>query len=60
EMDPDNWMEEAMVEEWRAFLSAIEKGTQPKVTGDFARHIMAVIFAAEQSSKEKREVFVSA
>lgn len=60
DMDPENWMEEAMVEEWRAFLSAIDTGTQPAVTGEFARHIMAVIFAAEQSSKEKREVFVPA
>ena len=60
DIDPENWMEEAMVEEWRAFLSAVESGTQPAVTGEFARHIMAVIFAAEQSSKEKREVVVPA
>ena len=60
ESDPENWMDEAMIEEWRAFLSAIETGAQPEVTGDFARHIMAVIFAAEQSSKEKREVLVPA
>jgi len=54
--DPDSWMEEAMVEEWRAFLTAIENKSQPAVTGEFARHIMAVIFAAEESSRLKREV----
>ena len=59
DVDPENWMEEAMVEEWRAFLSAIESGTIPEVTGEFARHIMDVIFAAERSYKEKREVFSS-
>jgi len=60
EVDLDNWMEEAMVEEWRAFLAAIETGTPPEVSGEIARHIMAVIFAAEQSSEQKREVFVPA
>jgi phthalate 4,5-cis-dihydrodiol dehydrogenase len=60
DVDRENWMEEAMIEEWKAFISAIETGTQPAVTGEFARHIMAVIFAAEQSSKEKREVLIPA
>jgi predicted dehydrogenase len=60
EVDHDNWMEEAMVEEWRAFLAAIETGTPPEVSGEIARHIMAVIFAAEQSSEQKREVSVPA
>ena len=60
EVDLDNWMEEAMVEEWRAFLAAIETGTPPEVSGEIARHIMAVIFAAEQSSERKREVSVPA
>ncbi len=59
DLDPENWMEEALVEEWHAFLAAIETGTQPAVTGEFARHIMAVIFAAEQSSKEKREILIT-
>ena len=56
EFDPENWMEEAMIEEWRAFISALETGSQPEVTVEFARHIMAVIFAAEQSSIEHREI----
>lgn len=60
EVDLDNWMEEAMVEEWRAFLAAIKSGTPPEVSGEIARHIMAVIFAAEQSSEQKREVSVPA
>jgi phthalate 4,5-cis-dihydrodiol dehydrogenase len=60
QVGPDSWMEEAMIFEWQAFLSAIETGEQPEVTGEFARHIMAVIFAAEQSSKEKREISVPA
>ena len=56
--DKDTWMEDAMVEEWRAFLTAIETKSEPAVTGEFARHIMAVIFAAEESSRLKREVII--
>ncbi len=56
EINADNWMETAMVEEWRSFISAIETGDQPPITGEYARHIMAVIFAAEESAREKKEI----
>ena len=57
--DGNEWMAESLVNEWSAFLSAIENDTEVPVTGEFARHIMAVIFAAEESSRLKREVPIS-
>jgi phthalate 4,5-cis-dihydrodiol dehydrogenase len=51
-----DWMMASLVNEWRAFLSAIENDTTPLVTGEFARHIMAVVFAAEDSSRLKKEI----
>jgi predicted dehydrogenase len=54
------WMEEAMLDQWRAFIEAIENDIQPAVTGDYARHIMAVAFAAEESSRIRQEVSVPA
>jgi len=32
---------------------------EPEVTGDFARHIMKVVFAAEKSTKEHKEIAIS-
>ena len=54
-----SWMHEALVEEWSQFISAIENNTRPPVPADFAMHIMDVIFAAEQSSEEKREIAIT-
>ena len=51
-----NWMEEAMTNEWKAFSSALEHNQPMPVTGEFARQVMQVAFAAESSSKEKREI----
>jgi predicted dehydrogenase len=46
-----NWMHEAIVAEWRAFLAALENnGTMP-VTGEFGRAMMQVAFATEESSQ---------
>ena len=50
------WMEEALLNEWRAFISAIDQGTPSPVTGSYARHIMSVVFAAEESSNSKCEI----
>lgn len=52
----DNWMHEALVEEWRQFIDSIEQGSPSPVPADFAMHIMDVMFAAEQSSLENREI----
>jgi predicted dehydrogenase len=53
------WMEEAMLNQWRAFIEAIENDTPPAVSGDYARHIMAAVFAAEESSNFRHEVAVA-
>ena len=55
----DDWMHEALVEEWRQFLDAIEHETSTPVPADFAMHIMDVIFGAEQSSQERREISIA-
>lgn len=55
----DDWMHAALVNEWRAFLRAVVDGATPAVSGEFARHIMDVIFAAEESSQIGREVAVA-
>jgi phthalate 4,5-cis-dihydrodiol dehydrogenase len=52
------WMHEALVEEWKAFVRAIENDTEEPVPGWFARHIMEVVFAAEESSKRRSEIMV--
>jgi predicted dehydrogenase len=55
----NDWMHEALIEEWRQFLAALEQGTATPVPADFAAHIMDVAFAAEQSSRQQREIAVS-
>ncbi len=52
----ENSMHEALVNEWRAFADAIQFNKESPVSGVYARHIMAVVFAAEESSKLKQEV----
>jgi phthalate 4,5-cis-dihydrodiol dehydrogenase len=52
------WMHEALVEEWRGFLRAIEEDTEEPVPGWFARHVMEVVFAAERSSELGREIAI--
>lgn len=53
-----NWMQAALVEEWRQFIASIEQDTRTPVPPDFATHIMDVVFTAEQSSREGRELTV--
>ena len=53
-----NSMHEALVNEWRAFAEAIQLDKESPVSGDYARHIMAVVFAAEESSRLRQEVSV--
>jgi len=53
------WMHEALVEEWKGFVRAVEDDTEEPVPGWFARHIMEAVFAAERSSRERREIEVA-
>lgn len=55
-MPDGDWMHEALVGEWRAFLDTLDARREPPVSGSAARHIMVAAFAAERSSAEKREV----
>lgn len=63
EVIPDSgmnpWIDEALIQEWRAFTQAVHGGSEPAVSGRFARHVMAALFAAETSSRERREVAVA-
>lgn len=52
----ERWMHAALVEEWRQFLDSLDRGTPSPVTGEFARHIMSVVLAAEESSARDAEV----
>ena len=54
----ENTEHEALTMEWNAFISAINKGSQPMVSGEYGRHIMEICFAARESSKKKREVWI--
>jgi predicted dehydrogenase len=50
------WMASALVNEWQDFVAALENNTEPAVTGEFGRHIMAVAFAAEEASRLEQEL----
>lgn len=53
-----DWMLDALVNEWRGFLGALDSGSEPPVSADFALHIMEVLFAAEESSREQHEIAI--
>jgi len=57
--EPD-WMQNAVVREWQAMAAAIRDDGAVPVTGDYGRHIIACIEAAMASSRERRDVDVSA
>jgi len=48
-----------MYNEWRTFAEAIEKDIEPPTHGEYARHIMEILFAAEESAISGREVQLS-
>jgi len=54
------WMQAAVVREWQAMAAAILDDRDVPVTGDYGRHIIACIEAAMISSRERRDVDVSA
>jgi predicted dehydrogenase len=55
----ENWMAAALVNEWQAFADALEQDTETAVTAEFGRHIMAIAFAAEESSRLGQEMPVT-
>jgi len=55
----ENWMHEALVNEWTAFLRMIKHDAPSPVPGEYARHIMATVLAAEESSRLQQQVDVA-
>ncbi len=43
-----------------AFVAAIDAGTEPPVTAEYARHLVAVLTACMESSRLGREVVLEA
>ena len=54
------WMQNAVIREWQAMAAAIREDSDVPVTGDYGRHIIACIEAAMMSSRERRDVDVTA
>ena len=42
--------------EWKAFVECIEQDVEPAASGEYGRHIMEIMFAAEESALTGREV----
>ena len=53
-----NWLQEALVNEWKEFAQAILDKRQPSVNGDHAIRTMAVIDAAFRSSEKQCEIWL--
>ena len=49
---------EGMHFEWQKFVEAIEKNIEPPTHGEYGRHIMEILFAAEESAITGREVML--
>ena len=50
--------EEALQNEWKAFVRSITMEKRPPVSGDYGLHIVGIIEAARQSSKMKQEIML--
>jgi predicted dehydrogenase len=46
----------AFANEWRAFAECIARDIEPAASGEYGRHIMEILFAAEESALTNREV----
>jgi len=57
--DPQ-WMQNAVIREWQAMVSAIDDDTEVPVSGDYGRHIVACIDACMISARERCDVSVAA
>jgi phthalate 4,5-cis-dihydrodiol dehydrogenase len=53
-------MQNAVIREWQAMVSAIDDDTEVPVSGDYGRHIVACIDASMISARERRDVSVAA
>jgi len=56
--DANAWMAEALVLEWQTLAESVRAGTQPALTVEYGRHIMAAALAAKKSSRLGREIDV--
>ncbi|MCB0044742.1 MAG: Gfo/Idh/MocA family oxidoreductase [Caldilineaceae bacterium] len=54
----EDWMHQALINEWRAFVAAAHGESPPEVSGEDALHVMDVIFAAEESARSRRVIAV--
>jgi hypothetical protein len=45
-----------MTNEWKAFAEAIALDIEPATHGEYGRHVMEILFAAEESAINGREV----
>ena len=50
--------QEALLKEWSAFVECVETSSEPPVTGEYAKHIMEIVFAARESSLQKKEIWI--
>ena len=50
--------QEALFKEWSAFVESVETSSEPPVTGEYAKHIMEIVFAARKSSLQKKEIWI--
>lgn len=55
----ENWMLQALVNEWQEFREAVINNRSPQVTGEYARHIMEVVLATFESSNTGKEVLIN-
>ena len=49
---------EALLNEWKAFVEAVDSISSPAVSGEYGRHIMEIVLAARVSSLHKKEVWI--
>ncbi len=57
--ETDDWMQVAMEEEWRQFVQAMNRHEKSPASLESARHVMAVSFAALESSRTGKEIEVT-
>ncbi|QFP76675.1 Gfo/Idh/MocA family protein [Deinococcus sp. AJ005] len=53
---PDNLTLAALAQEWLELRAWAESGQLPRVTPEFAGSVMDVVFAAEESARQEREI----
>ena len=50
--------EEALQNEWKAFITSIKMEKPTPIPGDYGLHMVGIVDAAGQSSKLKREIML--